>query len=99
MAVSDFFGVFFEIWLRLTYDTSFVFSVYNLQAISVFATVPLLLGLGQTFVIISSGIDLSLGFVMGLASVIAAHMTNCGAAALGLDARSRCCSAFWPESP
>jgi ribose transport system permease protein len=81
-----FLAIFFEIWLRLTYNTSFVFSVYNLQAIAVFATVPLVLGLGQTFVIISSGIDLSLGFVMGLASVIAAHMTNWGAASLGLDA-------------
>jgi ribose transport system permease protein len=80
-----FLAIFFEIWLRLTYNTSFVFSVYNLQAIAVFATVPLVLGLGQTFVIISSGIDLSLGFVMGLASVIAAHMTNWGAASLGLD--------------
>jgi ribose transport system permease protein len=42
----------------------------------VFATAPLLLALGQTFVIISSGIDLSLGFVMGLSSVIAAHASN-----------------------
>ena len=66
-----------------------MFSVYNLQAITVFATVPLVLGLGQTFVIISSGIDLSLGFVMGLASVIAAHMANWGAASLGLGHAGR----------
>ena len=32
----------------------------------------LLMGLGQTFVIISGGIDLSVGWVMGLASVVAA---------------------------
>ena len=32
----------------------------------------LLLGLGQTFVIIAAGIDLSVGWVMGLASVISA---------------------------
>lgn len=70
---------FFEVWLRLAYGTSFVFSAYNIQAITVFAAVPLVLGLGQTFVIISSGIDLSLGFVMGLSSVIAAHMANWGA--------------------
>jgi ribose transport system permease protein len=70
---------FFEVWLRLAYGVSFAFSAYNLQAITVFAAVPLVLGLGQTFVIISSGIDLSLGFVMGLASVIAAHMANWGA--------------------
>ena len=38
---------------------SFVFNIYNLQSISVFATAPLMLALGQTFVIISAGIDLS----------------------------------------
>ena len=48
-----------------------------------FATAPLLLALGQTFVIISSGIDLSLGFVMGLSSVIAAHAANYFTAQLG----------------
>jgi ribose transport system permease protein len=37
------------------------------------ATAPLLLGLGQTFVIISGGIDLSVGFVMGLCAVIMAR--------------------------
>jgi predicted ABC-type sugar transport system permease subunit len=76
--------IFFEIWARSAYDASFVFNTYNLQSISVFATAPLLLALGQTFVIISAGIDLSLGFVMGLASVIAAHTTNLAAAQLGL---------------
>jgi ribose transport system permease protein len=70
---------FFEVWMRSAYGASFAFSIYNVQAVSVFAAVPLVLGLGQTFVIISSGIDLSLGFVMGLSSVIAAHMTNWGA--------------------
>lgn len=76
--------IFFETWSRNTNHTSFVFNVYNLQAISVFATAPLLLALGQTFVIISAGIDLSLGFVMGLASVIAAHTANYVAQQMGL---------------
>src|SRR5579863_2775480 len=75
-------SVFFEAWLRARYGTSFIFSLYNLQAISVFAAMPLLLGLGQTFVIISAGIDLSLGFVMGLASVISAHLSNIGVTSL-----------------
>ena len=68
--------VFFEIWARAAEGNSFVFNIYNVQSILVFATAPLLLALGQTFVIISSGIDLSLGFVMGLSSVIAAHASN-----------------------
>ncbi len=76
--------IFFEIWARSAYGASFVLNTYNLQSISVFATAPLLLALGQTFVIISAGIDLSLGFVMGLASVIAAHIANYAALQLGL---------------
>jgi len=76
--------LFFEAWARVTDGSSFVFNTYNVQAILVFATAPLLLALGQTFVIISSGIDLSLGFVMGLSSVIAAHASNYFAARWGL---------------
>lgn len=76
--------IVFEIWARTAYGVSFVFNTYNLKAIAVAATAPLVLALGQTFVIISAGIDLSLGFVMGLASVVAAHMANYAAAQLGL---------------
>ncbi len=75
--------VFFEVWARLSDGSSFILNGYNLQSILVFATAPLLLALGQTFVIISSGIDLSLGFVMGLSSVIAAHASNYFAARWG----------------
>jgi len=48
-------------------------SVRNSQNILVAITPVLLLGLGQTFVIISAGIDLSVGWVMSLASVFSAH--------------------------
>ena len=44
----------------------------NSQNILVAITPVLLLGLGQTFVIIGKGIDLSVGWVMSLASVLAA---------------------------
>jgi ribose/xylose/arabinose/galactoside ABC-type transport system permease subunit len=47
-------------------------SVRNSQNILVAITPVLLLGLGQTFVIISGGIDLSVGWVMSLASVLSA---------------------------
>ena len=76
--------IFFETWARLADGATFILNTYNLQSISVFATAPLLLALGQTLVIISAGIDLSLGFVMGLASVIAAHAANYALGALGL---------------
>ena len=75
--------VFFETWARFAYGQSFIINFYNWQSISVFASAPLVLALGQTFVIISAGIDLSLGFVMGVASVIAAHMANYAAAHFG----------------
>ena len=76
--------VFFEVWARIAYGSSFIFNVYNLQSISVFATAPLLLALDQTFVIISAAIDLPLGFVIGLASVIAAHLANFALDSIGL---------------
>ena len=66
--------VFFETWARSAYGISFLLNSFNWQAIAMAASVPLLLGLGQTFVIISGGIDLSVGFVMGLCSVIMARV-------------------------
>lgn len=66
----------FEIWARTIYDgASFLFNPYNVRSILLFASIPLLLGAGQTFVIISGGIDLSVGFVLGLASVTMAIIT------------------------
>jgi len=46
--------------------------LFNFQAVGANMAVLLVLGLGQTFVIISAGIDLSTGFVMGLSSVASA---------------------------
>ncbi|MEO6012832.1 MAG: ABC transporter permease [Devosia sp.] len=63
---------FFVIAVPLVGGISFV-SIRNSQNILVAITPVLLLGLGQTFVIISAGIDLSVGWVMSLASVFAAH--------------------------
>ncbi|WP_448951926.1 ABC transporter permease subunit [Labrys neptuniae] len=67
--------VFFESWARIAYGSTFL-SVPTLQSISVYAVAPLLLALGSTFVIISGGIDLSIGFIMGLSAVVAAHAAN-----------------------
>jgi ribose/xylose/arabinose/galactoside ABC-type transport system permease subunit len=47
-------------------------SLENLQIIVVASLPVLLLGIGQTFVIITGGIDLSVGFVMGFGAVICA---------------------------
>jgi ribose/xylose/arabinose/galactoside ABC-type transport system permease subunit len=48
------------------------FAVRNFSNILYFATIYLLLASGETFVIITGGIDLSPGFVMGLVMVVAA---------------------------
>ena len=66
----------FEVWARADFGGSFILNPFNLQSIAIFAVVPLLLATGQSFVIISGGIDLSLGFIMGLAAVVAAHVIN-----------------------
>ena len=51
----------------------FFLNLRNIQSILNTIVPVLLLGLGQTFVIISGGIDLSVGWVMGLASVVSAE--------------------------
>jgi ribose transport system permease protein len=48
------------------------FDLFNFQSIGANMAIALIMALGQTFVIIAGGIDLSTGFVMGLSSVVAA---------------------------
>lgn len=47
-------------------------SLFNFQSIGANMAIITIMALGQTFVIISGGIDLSTGFVMGMASVVGA---------------------------
>ena len=68
--------IVFEIWSQIAYGSTFLFSGFNIRSIAVFAVAPVLLGLGQTLVIISGGIDLSVGFTMGFAAVISAQVAN-----------------------
>jgi len=63
---------FFAIAVPAVSEANF-FTVRNSQNILVAIVPVLLLALGQTFVIISAGIDLSVGWVMSLASVLSAH--------------------------
>src|SRR5436309_15250884 len=51
-------------------------NVYNFQTIGADMALVLIMALGQTFVIISGGIDLSVGFVMGMASVYSAQVMS-----------------------
>jgi ribose transport system permease protein len=63
--------VFFTIASRVLNDVQFL-SPRSVQGILIFATQILLIGLGETYVIITGGIDLSVGFIVGLAAVVAA---------------------------
>jgi len=57
------------------------FSLRNIQDILLSATTVLLLATGETFVIITGGIDLSVGFMVGFSSVVCAKiMVNLEAA-------------------
>src|SRR2546421_5986167 len=47
------------------------FDIFNFQSIGANMSLVLIMALGQTFVIIAGGIDLSTGYVMGLSSVAA----------------------------
>jgi ribose/xylose/arabinose/galactoside ABC-type transport system permease subunit len=67
--------LFFAVSVNLTSKGSVNFiTLPNAENILMTISPVLLLGLGQTFVIISGGIDLSVGWVMGLASVTSAAM-------------------------
>ena len=75
--------LFFEAWSQIRIGRSFIGSLYNVQAILLAASAPLLLAIGQTFVIITAGIDLSVGFIMGLAAVCAAQFLGLAGAGAG----------------
>ncbi|HEY0794124.1 MAG TPA: hypothetical protein VGD78_23890 [Chthoniobacterales bacterium] len=66
----------FEAWSHASYHASFLLNPFNLQSIAVFTVAPLLLALGQTFVVISGGIDLSVGFTMGFVAVVFSQCLN-----------------------
>ena len=73
----------FEAWAHIAYHTSFLLNPFNAQSIAVFAVGPLLLALGQTLVVISGGIDLSVGFTMGFAAVVFSKILNLTGDSLG----------------
>jgi ribose transport system permease protein len=71
--------LFFTVGVSITTGGEVNFlSLPNSQNIINNIVSPLLMGLGQTFVIISGGIDLSVGWVMGVASVVSAKVTVAG---------------------
>jgi ribose/xylose/arabinose/galactoside ABC-type transport system permease subunit len=64
---------FFTLAARSMNDTNFL-SPRSVQGILVYATQILLIALGETLIIIAAGIDLSVGYILGLSAVIAAEI-------------------------
>ncbi len=58
-----------------SFTTDAFFSSKGIQIVLFFGTTIFLLGTAETFVIITGGIDLSVGFIMGFASIVSAKLT------------------------
>jgi ribose transport system permease protein len=66
---------FFTVSVSITSDGVINFlTIRNAEITLMTITAVVLMGLGQTFVIISGGIDLSVGWIMGLSSVVSAEI-------------------------
>ena len=64
---------FFTVTAKVMNNTDFL-SVRSIQGILDYSTQILLLALGETYIIIAAGIDLSVGYMLGFAAVIAASI-------------------------
>ncbi len=60
--------------LVFSFTTQAFFSLKGIQIVLFFGATIFLLGTAETFVIITGGIDLSVGFIMGFASIVSAKL-------------------------
>ena len=56
----------------LSFASPSFFTAFNIQSVGANMAILLIMAIGETFVIIAGGIDLSTGYTMGLASVVTA---------------------------
>lgn len=88
-------GILLAMWAILGQLSRFFFSVDNLFEITIQAAVIAIIAVGQTFVILSGGIDLSVGAVLAATTVVAALTMGSGAGlAAGLVAGLLCGAIF-----
>jgi ribose transport system permease protein len=71
-------GILLAMWLVLSRLSPYFFTLDNLFEITVQAAVIALIAVGQTFVILSAGIDLSVGAVLAASSVTASLVMEAG---------------------
>ena len=71
-------GILLVMWLVLSQLSPFFFTVSNLFEITVQAAVIALIAVGQTFVILAKGIDLSVGAILAAAAVTSTMVMDAG---------------------
>jgi ribose transport system permease protein len=71
-------GLLLFLWLLLAFSTNSFWSPNNISNLLRQGAMTAILAVGQTFVIITAGIDLSVGAVVGFASVIVAWLLAAG---------------------
>lgn len=71
-------GLLFFLWLVLAFATDSFWTSLNISNLLRQGSMTAILALGQTFVIITSGIDLSVGAIVGFAGVIIAWLLQAG---------------------
>src|SRR5574341_567329 len=65
--------IIFTISAKVANGTNFI-SVRSVQGILTYATQIVLIGMGETLIMIAVGIDMSSGYMLGLSSVISAEI-------------------------
>ena len=71
-------GILLLLWLILSQLSPYFFTVSNLFEITVQAAVIALIAVGQTFVILSKGIDLSVGAILAASAVTSTMVMDAG---------------------
>ena len=71
-------GILLLLWLVLSQLSPYFFTVSNLFEITVQAAVIALIAVGQTFVILSKGIDLSVGAILAASAVTSTMVMDAG---------------------
>ena len=71
-------GILLVLWLVLSQLSPYFFTVSNLFEITVQAAVIALIAVGQTFVILAKGIDLSVGAILAAAAVTSTMVMDAG---------------------
>ena len=83
-------GLLALMWIVLSFSTTSFWTYNNISNLLRQGSMIAILAMGETFVIITAGIDLSVGAVVGFTSVIVALFLSAGLSDLGGDPDHAC---------